>query len=128
MSDSMGTIRIEVAFANPALPGRRASLQGVLVDTGSVLSWFPAAVLELLRIDRAKELRFQQANGTILTRSVGFAIIHAAGTQTIDQVVFGEPSDLVLLGAHSLGGLNLRVDPVARKLVDAGPMPAAVAA
>jgi hypothetical protein len=31
----------------------------------------------------------------------------------------------VLLGARSLEGLNLRVDPVLRQLVDAGPAPAA---
>jgi hypothetical protein len=33
--------------------------------------------------------------------------------------VFGEPGDMVLLGAHSLEGLNLRVDPAARRLVPA---------
>jgi hypothetical protein len=45
-----------------------------------------------------------------------------------DDVVFGEASDMVLLGARSLEGLNLRVDPVSKSLVDAGPVPAATAA
>lgn len=128
MSDTMGTFRIEVEFANPLLPGRHASLQGVLVDTGAELSWFPAAVLELLGIERQKEATFRQANGTILTRFTGFAIIYAAGTRTIDEVVFGEAGDLVLLGARTLEGLNVRIDPVAKTLVDAGPAPAATAA
>ena len=35
---------------------------------------------------------------------------------TIDEMVFGEPRDLVLLGARSLEGLNLRIDPVAKAL------------
>ena len=39
--------------------------------------------------------------------------------------MFGEPADLVLLGARSLEGLNLRVDPVTKSLVDAGPGAAA---
>jgi hypothetical protein len=39
--------------------------------------------------------------------------------------VFGEPGDLVLLGARSLEGLNLRVEPATRQLVDAGPVSAA---
>jgi len=43
-------------------------------------------------------------------------------------VVFGESGDLTLLGARSLEGLNLRVDPVNKRLVDAGPAPAAAAA
>jgi hypothetical protein len=46
---------------------------------------------------------------------------------TVD-VVFGQPADLVLLGAPSLEGLNLRLDPVTHTLVDAGPAPAAAAA
>jgi hypothetical protein len=85
-------------------------------------------VLELLGVERVKESRFRQASGTILTRPTGFVIVHAAGTTTIDEVVFGEPGDLVLLGARSLEGLNVRVDPIQKKLVDAGPAPAAVAA
>jgi len=33
----------------------------------------------------------------------------------------------VLLGSRSLEGLNLRVDPVRKQLIDAGPAPAAAA-
>ena len=43
-------------------------------------------------------------------------------------VVFGQPGDLVLLGSRTLEGLNFRVEPVTKRLVDAGPAPAAAAA
>ena len=59
---------------------------------------------------------------------MGFPIIHAGGTFTTDEIVFGEPADLVLLGARSLEGLNLKVDLVGKRLVSAGPMFAAVGA
>ena len=39
----------------------------------------------------------------------------------------GEPGELTLLGARSLEGLNLKVDLVGKRLVSAGPMPAAEA-
>lgn len=39
----------------------------------------------------------------------------------------GEPGDLTLLRARTLEGLNFRIEPVARQLVDAGPAPAAAA-
>ena len=42
--------------------------------------------------------------------------------------VFGEPGDLTLLGSRTLEGLNVRIDPRAKRLVDAGPAPAATAA
>ena len=85
-------------------------------------------MLESLGIERHHRTRFRQANGTILERWVGPAFIHVAGKRTTDDIVFGEPGDLVLLGARSLEGLNFRIEPVTRKLVDAGPVPAATAA
>jgi hypothetical protein len=42
--------------------------------------------------------------------------------------VFGEPGDLVLLGSRTLEGVNFRIEPLTKKLVDAGPAPAAVLA
>jgi hypothetical protein len=43
----------------------------------------------------------------------------------VDEVVFAEKGDLFLLGARTLGGLNLRADPQKKRLVAAGPLPAA---
>ena len=51
-----------------------------------------------------------------------------SGVWTIDEVVFGDPDDLVLLGARSLEGLNLTIDPIRKRLMDAGPAPTAVSA
>ena len=42
-----------------------------------------------------------------------------------DDVVLGEESDLLLLGARTLVGMNVQIDPVTKRLVDAGPMPLA---
>lgn len=128
MSEDMGTFRTEIALENPAQPGRRVALANVLVDTGAELSWIPAAVLEALGIERKKTWHFRQADGTVLTRGTGYVILHVAGTETTDEVVFGDANDLVLLGARSLEGLNLRVEPTTKQLVDAGPAPAAAAA
>src|SRR5690349_8748867 len=124
MSD-MGTFRIDVELENPASPGPRASLHNVLVDTGAELSWFPASVLESLGIARRRRQDFRQADGTVLSRWTGPAFIYAADTTTTDDVVFGEARDLVLLGARSLEGLNLRIDPIRKALVHAGTAPAA---
>jgi predicted aspartyl protease len=124
--DDMGSFRINIEIENPAAPGPRAVLRDVLIDTGAELSWFPADVLESLGIQRRTVWHFRQADGTVLSRWTGPAFIYAAGTSATDDVVFGEPRDLTLLGARSLEGLNLRIDPVRKTLTDAGPAPAAV--
>jgi predicted aspartyl protease len=127
MTDDMGTIRVDVEIENPAKPGKRRRITSVLVGTGAELSWVPADVLESLGIERYNKRRFRQADGTIIERWAGAAFVHVAGKRTADDVVFGEPSDLVLLGWRTLEGLNFRIEPVTKQLVDAGPAPAAVA-
>ena len=126
MSDDMGSFRVDIEIENPARPGERRTLRSVLVDTGAELSWVPAEVLESLGIERDNKWHFRQANGTILERWAGGARIYVAGKRTSDDIVFGEPGDLVLLGSRTLEGLNFRVEPVTKQLVDAGPAPAAV--
>ena len=123
--DDKGTFRIDVVVEHPSDTMRRRAFAAVLVDTGAELSWFPAADLDAIGITPRKQLRFRQADGRVLTRWTGSAVLHAAGTLATDDVVFGEPGDLMLLGARSLEGLNLRIDPVAKRLIDAGPLPAA---
>jgi predicted aspartyl protease len=124
----MGSFRIDVQIENPALPGERRDVSAALVDTGSELSWFPAPLLESLRIERRKLSRFRQATGQVVERWTGPAFVYVAGTSTTDEVVFGQPGDLTLLGARTLEGLNVYVDPVTKRLVDAGPAPAAAVA
>ena len=128
MRPDMGSFRVDIEIENPARPGPRRVLTSVLVDTGAELSWVPAEVLESLGVARTNQARFRQADGTILERSTGTVVLHFGGKRVGDEMVFGMPGDPVLLGSRSLEGLNLRVEPVSKQLVDAGPAPAAVAA
>jgi predicted aspartyl protease len=127
MSDDMGTFRVDLEVENPARPGEKRVLRAAHVDTGAELSWFPTDLLEALGVERRKVWRFRQADGTVLTRQTGWASVYLGDVATVDEVVFGEPGDLVLLGSRTLEGFNLRVDPVRKRLIDAGPAPAAVA-
>jgi predicted aspartyl protease len=121
----MGTFHTHCQIENPTKRTKRASIPEVLVDTASEFTWVPASVLERLDIRREKkDVRFVMANGQEITRSRGFAIIHE-GFFTIDEVVFGEPGDLALLGGRTLEGLNLQVDSQRKQLVASGPFPAA---
>jgi predicted aspartyl protease len=123
----MGTFRIEIGVENPAHRGRVARVPEVLVDTGSEFTWLPAPLLIDLGIPVERTQRFRVADGRILERDMGYAIVHAGGTAAVEHVVFGNPDDLVLIGAHCLEGLNLRVDPQRKQLVDAGPIVTAAA-
>jgi len=124
----MGTFYTRCTFENPVDRTRSVVVSKLLVDTGSELTWIPARTLEKVGIQREKkDVAFVLANGQQVTRSVGFAIIRLDKAFTIDEVVFAEPGDLQLLGARTLEGLNLAVEPGRKRLVAAGPLPAAPA-
>lgn len=124
----MGSFYVDGEVANLRNTERCITVPKMLVDTGSEYSWVPEPVLRALRIQPVKkDLVFQMANGQTLTRSIGFAFIRAGEFFTVDEVVFGQPGDMPLLGARTLEGFGARVDPQAKRLVASGPHLAALA-
>jgi predicted aspartyl protease len=122
----MGTFRVSCEIDNPSRRTKSAKVPGLLVDTGSECTWIPEAILKELGIKpEKKDVSFQMANGNTVTRNIGFAILRMDEHFTIDEVVFAQKGDLCLLGARTLEGMNLRVDPRGKRLVAAGPLPAA---
>ena len=124
----MGAFRTTIAIEHPARRGATEVLENVLVDTGAEATWVPRAILEGLGIQVERTERYQMADGRILERQVGFALVYVGAKATADDVVFAEPGDTLILGARSLEGLNLRVDPRSKQLVSAGPIITATAA
>jgi predicted aspartyl protease len=108
----MGTFHIELRIANISKCSQNATLRKVVVDTRSELTWVPEKVLEAIGVKREKkDLVFSMANGEQITRATGFAHVRVGEYFTVDEVVFAEEGDLTLLGARTLGGMNLMVDP-----------------
>jgi clan AA aspartic protease len=124
----MGLFYVGCKVINPAT-SKSAIITRLMVDTGSESTWIGAPVLEKIGIEaRKKDVQFQTANGEIITRSVGYAVLKVNKSETVDEVVFAQKGDLQLLGARALEGLNLKVDPRTKKLVAAGPIIVAAAA
>ncbi len=126
MIDDMGIFRTTIRVAHLARPTDQMELADVMVDTGSEYNWIPASVLEQLGIEPERIDRFETADGRVLERPIAFALVFAGGRSAPTIVVRAEPADMILLGAHGLEGLNLRVDLARKELVPAGPVPAAV--
>ncbi|MBI1900173.1 MAG: retroviral-like aspartic protease [Planctomycetia bacterium] len=123
---NMGAFYVSCRVHHTVDRSKSAVVPKLLVDTGSEHTWLPEKTLEQLGIQREKkDLPFVMANGQQVTRNVGFAIVYVDNNFTIDEVVFAEEGDLLLLGARTLEGLNLTVDARLKKLVAAGPLPAA---
>ena len=126
MKNRMGTFYTNCKVANHVDRKKSVEVPKMLVDTGAEFTWINAQTLKNIGVKREKkDYTFVMANGQHIIRPVGFAIIHVGEAVTIDEVIFGEPGDLEILGARSLEGMNLRVDSRAKKLVAGGPILAA---
>ena len=122
----MGTFFVKCKIENIVERSKSVVLPKMLVDTESEYTWIPATTLEKIGVSREKkDLEFVMANGQRITRSVGFAIIRLDKYFTVDEVVFAEKGDLLILGARTLEGLSLIVDSRKKKLVASGPILAA---
>jgi len=122
----MGTFHVACRVENVAARDKGVTIARLLVVTGSEFTWVPERTLEEIGVGREKkDVAFVMANGQQVTRSIGFAIVRVEQPFTVDEVVFAQPGDLLLLGARTLEGLNLTVDSARKRLVAAGPLPAA---
>ena len=128
MIEDMGIFRTTVGVASLSDPQRRVDVEHMMVDTGSEYTWIGEERLAQLGVAPVRIDRFETADGRILERHIGFAMLSAGGRSAPSVVVFALPGDMVLLGAHGLEGLNLRVDLGRKELVPAGPVPAAAVA
>jgi len=126
--DDVGILRIGIVIESLTRRGERRELANVMVDTGSEYTWVPRPLLEQLTVPVERVQQFVTADGRVIAREMGYAIVHAADVRTVDEVVFAEAGDMTLLGAHTIEGMNLRIDLATKRLVPAGPVPAAAAA
>jgi len=124
----MGSFYTGCKVENHQDPKKVAVVSRLLVDSGSEYTWLPANVLESIGVMPVKkDLQIQMANGQIVTRSVGYAILRVDKYETTDEVVFAQRGDLSLLGSRALEGMNIHVDARRKRLVAAGPVVAATA-
>ncbi len=122
----MRVFAVSIEITKPSGRAGFVPVRKVIVDSGAEMTWIAAKSLREAGIKvRKKDQPFVMANGQQISRDVGYAIIRCNEFETIDEVVFAHPGDLQLLGARTLEGFNARVDARGKRLVAAGPIPAA---
>ena len=122
----MGIFYVGCKVQNHKDQKKAAVIPRILVDSGSEFTWLPGETLRQIGIEPVKkDLQIQMANGQVITRSVGYAILRVDRFETTDEVVFAQTGDLMLLGSRALEGMNVHVDARRKRLVAAGPVVAA---
>ncbi len=87
------------------------------VDTGAAYTTLPTRLLRELGVARVGKRKFLLADGRRIEMDYGEARATVGGESVTTLVVFGEDDAPALLGAYTLEGLALAVDPVEQRLV-----------
>ena len=110
----MFTVELEVGDPDAS----RFDRVRALVDTGASHTALPGSMLRALGVQPHDSGRFQLANGQIVTRDVGQTAVRIDGRIKTTVVVFADEGSTPLLGAVTLEGFRLGVDPVAQELIE----------
>jgi len=123
----MGTFSVTIEVGNAQ--GQIWTEVEVLADTGATYTWIGRDVLDRLGVVPEFRFEFETADGRLVEREVAQTWVRVSGTGRITLVVFGDRGSRALLGAYTLEGVGLSVDPVNRRLtrVRGLAMPAQVA-
>ena len=89
------------------------------VDTGAFYTTIPARLLRELDIEPMGTRRFLLADGRRVEMEYGRAWATIDGESEVTIVAFGEDDAPPLLGAYTLEGLALAVDPSSQRLIPA---------
>ena len=110
----MGLTYVKVRVGNPA-NGRREEVN-CLVDSGAIYSLVPGRILRKLGIKPHSTREFTLANGETIRRRLATATFEYQGRRGDSMVIVGKPGDDALLGATTLEGFGLVLDPFRREL------------
>jgi len=105
----MGTFRVSIRLADATMEAR--------VETGASYSVIPRDVLARLGTKPDEERLFVLADGREVRYPMAWARVTIGERTQPTLVVFGEPGTEPILGAFTLEGFGLGVDPVNRRLI-----------
>ena len=123
----MGTFTWPITISG--LDGQKSRTVEATVDTGAFFTMLPGNLLRDLGVEQEDTVELELADRRVVERSIGHARAslqsYASGNgdsrteSVITLVIFGDEDAPVLLGAYTLEGLRLAVDPVQQTLVPA---------
>ena len=100
-----------------SIDGERTVEVEALVDTGSFYTLVPARLLTELELEPFDTYTLELADGRLVDYDVGLAVATVDERTAPTLVLFGNDDVEPLLGAYTLEGLLLAVDPLNTRLV-----------
>jgi clan AA aspartic protease len=110
----MGLFEVTIELGDPA--GQGYEPVDAVVDTGALYTIVPSRVPKRLGVKPHTRTKFILASGREYERDIGQTWARVDGRSVITLVLFGNNKEPPVLGAYTLEGVGLGVDPVNRRL------------
>ena len=111
----MGTFSVSIQVGD--VQGMEFEELTALVDTGATTTVIPASILHRLGVTPTPHRTFEYASGEEVELDMAEIKVGVEGRETGTWAVFGNDSAGTLLGAYTLEGVFLGVDPYNRRLI-----------
>ena len=96
--------------------GTRSETVNAPVDTGSTFTCLPANLLSEFGVVPYRSIQSQLADGSVMEDELGIVHVRMEGIITPTIAIFADEGSPALLGAYTLEGALLVVDPVRQRL------------
>ncbi len=111
----MGTFYVTIEIGDPQ--GQQFEELQALVDSGSTTTVVPTSALRRMCVTPARRETFEFADGRRMDMDMAETKVRVQGKETTTWVIFGEEDAGTWLGAYTLEGVLLGVDPYNERLV-----------
>lgn len=111
----MGITNVTLEIGNPADPSKKIKGE-FLVDSGAHYTVLPQSYVKKLGLKPSFNQKFSLADGKIIERPIGSALIKFENKEGAVMVVLGKKEDSALLGVTTLEAFGLMIDPFKRQI------------
>ncbi len=110
-------------YATMKVEGARGKVElQALADTGATFTKIPRSYAEKIGLETEFETVVQVSTGAVVPRSVGYAKVDVEGVKRRVPIAIGEETEPAILGYTALEILELKVNPITRRLEKAMPI------
>lgn len=111
----MGIIKVKLTVKNIYDTTKQVE-EEFLVDSGAHFTVLPFETVKILSLKPTYVQQFSLADGRMIKRSLGNALITFENKEIAVSVVLGQKGDTALLGVTTLESFGLMLDPFKRRI------------
>ena len=106
----MNVFEIQILACNPEDDKMVTAPVEALVNAESESTWLPGSALRAIGVRPQRKRVVNTPTKQTVERDAGHVILYANGHKTMEEVVFAEPGDAIIVGSRALEVFGIQID------------------